>query len=111
MVRFPYEASIARFHSMTKPITCAAAMMCYERGCFQMEDPVEVHLPEWRGARVWDGGRLVRPRRRPRIKHLFMHTAGIDARGGPALYAAQGAGASGEGRAELVAAALAADDR
>eukprot|EP00666_Eupelagonemidae_sp_cell4sb_P002168 gene2168-16917_t len=37
------DDSIVRLFSMTKPITCAAAMMCYERGCFQMEEPVEIY--------------------------------------------------------------------
>ena len=28
--------ALFRWASMTKPVTCVAAMICYERGCFQL---------------------------------------------------------------------------
>ena len=33
--------TIYRIYSMTKPITSTALMMLYERGLFQLDDPVE----------------------------------------------------------------------
>ena len=44
--------SIFHIYSMTKPITCAAAMVLYERGCFHLEDPVSAYLPEFGQQRV-----------------------------------------------------------
>ena len=39
----PLQADgIFRWASMTKPVTCVAAMICYERGCFQLDDPLEM---------------------------------------------------------------------
>ena len=38
------EDTIVRIFSMTKPITSVAAMMLYEQGCFQLDDPVAKYL-------------------------------------------------------------------
>ena len=38
---------------MTKPITCAAGMICYEMGHFEMGH-FEC-LPEFKGIKVWEG--------------------------------------------------------
>ena len=46
------DDSIARIYSMSKPITCAAALVCYEMGHFEMEQPVEMYLPEFKGVQV-----------------------------------------------------------
>jgi len=69
--------AIVRLYSMTKPITCVAALVCFERGLFLMDDPVEVHLPEFRDISVMENGELVKPKRPPNVRQLFMHTAGI----------------------------------
>ncbi len=37
--------------SMTKPITAAAVMLLYERGCFQLYDPLSKFLPEFKGGK------------------------------------------------------------
>jgi CubicO group peptidase (beta-lactamase class C family) len=42
-----------------------------------MGDPVEVHLPEFRDMSVMEHGDLVKPKRLPNVRQLFMHTAGI----------------------------------
>lgn len=39
--------SIFRIASMTKPITSVAAMMLYEEGKFQLDDPISKYLPEF----------------------------------------------------------------
>ena len=49
------ENTIFRIYSMTKPITAVAAMICYEEGYFQMDDPIAKFLPEFSEMRVWDG--------------------------------------------------------
>ena len=46
------DDAIYRLASMTKPITCVAAMICYERGCFQLDDPLSKYCPEWASTQV-----------------------------------------------------------
>ena len=48
--------TIVRIYSMTKPLTTVAAMMLYEEGCFQLDDPVAKYLPEFETTPVWSGG-------------------------------------------------------
>ena len=38
--------TIYRIYSMTKPITSVALMMLYERGFFQLDDPVAEYIPD-----------------------------------------------------------------
>ena len=76
------EDSIFRIYSMTKPITTVAAMMLYERGLFQLKDPVHAYIPEFRKLRVYEQGTYPnyltsRPERPMRIKDLLMHTSGL----------------------------------
>jgi len=47
--------SIARIYSMTKPVTTVAAMMLFERGHFQLDDPILWYLPEFADTPVWCG--------------------------------------------------------
>ena len=46
------EDTIWRLYSMTKPITGVALMKLYERGDFQLDDPVHRWIPEWRDLKV-----------------------------------------------------------
>lgn len=76
------EDTIWRIYSMTKPVTAVALMILYERGHFQLDDPVSRFLPAWKDikvAEVDDDGnrRLVPPHRPVRVKDLLMHTAGL----------------------------------
>ena len=76
------EDTIWRLYSMTKPITGVALMTLYERGLFQLSDPVHRFIPEWRGLRVReraeDGStRLVDPVRPPSVRDVMMHMSGI----------------------------------
>jgi CubicO group peptidase (beta-lactamase class C family) len=71
-----------RIYSMTKPITAVAALMHWERGAFDLTDPVSAFLPAFGRARVWAGGSPEAPETVPieepmRIWHLFTHTAGL----------------------------------
>jgi CubicO group peptidase (beta-lactamase class C family) len=75
--------AIMRMASMTKPITCTAAMMLFEQGKFRLDDPIEKYIPEFGNVKVF-GARdpygemyLVPPKRKPTILDLFRHTAGL----------------------------------
>jgi CubicO group peptidase (beta-lactamase class C family) len=77
-----YDDTIWRLYSMTKPITGVALMTLYERGLFQLSDPVQRFLPEWRDVsvreRADDGtARLVAPSRPITVRDLLMHMSGI----------------------------------
>lgn len=74
--------TIFRIYSMTKPITSVALMMLYERGKFQLDDPVAKYVPSWKDLRVYESGEgdkiQTRPSKSPMtIKHLLTHTAGL----------------------------------
>ena len=76
------DDTIWRIFSMTKPITGVAMMSLYERGHFQLTDPVAKFLPEWRDLRVAEtsadaGVRLVPPHRPMQVRDLMMHTSGL----------------------------------
>ncbi|MEM6708833.1 MAG: serine hydrolase domain-containing protein [Pseudomonadota bacterium] len=76
------EATLARIYSMTKPVTSVAAMMLYEENCFQLDDPVEHYLPEFRDMHVWRGGNAgiddtVPANAPPTVRQIMTHTAGL----------------------------------
>lgn len=49
----PFQThDIFRLASMTKPVTSVAAMMLYEQGKFELDDPIERYLPEFKDPRV-----------------------------------------------------------
>lgn len=79
-----------RIYSMTKPVVSVALLMLYEEGHFQLGDPLERYIPEFKGLMVhagMDGAgqpRLESPRRKPTIQDAMRHTLGIGAGGGPA---------------------------
>jgi CubicO group peptidase (beta-lactamase class C family) len=45
--------SLFRLASLTKPITSAAALMLYEDGGFDLDEPVFKWIPEFKNFRVW----------------------------------------------------------
>lgn len=97
------EETIWRIYSMTKPVTAVALMTLYERGHFQLTDPVERFIPQWRDLKVGERDlkvgerdlkvgerdlkagagneaaelRLVSPSRPMQIRDLLMHMSGI----------------------------------
>jgi CubicO group peptidase (beta-lactamase class C family) len=84
------EDTIWRIYSMTKPITGVALMSLYERGLFQLSDPVTRFIPQWRDLRVRERGpdgseRLVSPQRPMTVRDLMMHMSGLGFGGGPTL--------------------------
>ncbi len=94
------EDTIWRIYSMTKPITGVALMSLYERGMFQLSDPVTRFIPQWRGLKVReraeDGSeRLVDPVRPMTVRDLLMHMSGLGFAGGRTireLFSADSAG-------------------
>jgi CubicO group peptidase (beta-lactamase class C family) len=84
------EDTIWRIYSMTKPITGVALMSLYERGMFQLTDPVTRFIPQWRDLKVReraaDGSeRLVDPARPMTVRDLMMHMSGLGFGGGRTL--------------------------
>lgn len=74
--------SLFRIYSMTKPITSVAAMMLYEQGAFELQDPVSRFVPAFADVRVYTRGSALNPATEPatepvRIWHLLTHTAGL----------------------------------
>lgn len=76
---------IFRMASQTKAITSIAAMMLWEEGKFQLDDPIDRYLPEFRRMTVLtkfnaaDSSYEARPAtRRITVRQLFTHTAGFD---------------------------------
>ena len=73
---------LLRFYSMTKPVTSVAAMMLYERGLFQLDDPVARFIPALGDMQVHVSGEgddmRCEPARRPvTIHQLLTHSAGF----------------------------------
>ncbi len=76
------DDTVARIYSMTKPIASVALMSLWERGLFQIDDPVAKVLPEWRGQRVWVSGEgeamKTEPLHRPvSFRDILSHTSGL----------------------------------
>ncbi len=76
------EDAIFRIFSMTKPIASVALMQLYERGMFQLTDPVHRYIPAWRTLEVGlvqsDGSLdLVKPDRPMNVRDVLMHTTGL----------------------------------
>lgn len=77
------RATLVRIYSMTKPITGVALMTLYEKGAFQLDDPLSKYAPEFAHMQVYKGvdaaGNLVlEPAKRPiTIRDLTRHTAGF----------------------------------
>jgi CubicO group peptidase (beta-lactamase class C family) len=98
------EDTIWRIYSMTKPITGVALLSLYERGMFQLSDPVTRFIPEWRelkvAERAADGSeRLVAPQRPMTVRDLMMHMSGLGFGGGRTIQELFAADRAEEGRA------------
>ncbi len=69
--------SLVRIYSMSKPIVSIAAMILYEEGRFQLDDPVGDHIPELADLKVLVNGNEVDPVRPMTVRHLLTHTSGF----------------------------------
>jgi CubicO group peptidase (beta-lactamase class C family) len=77
--------AIFRIASMTKPITAMAVMILAEEGKLSVDDPVEKHLPEFRGqmlvaGRTADTVTLKKSPRPITLRDLLTHTSGLPGR-------------------------------
>jgi len=77
----PVDA-VFRIASMTKPITAIAIMQLQEAGRLDVNDPVEKHLPEFRGQMLANKDKdgvitLIKPPRLITIRDLLTHTSGL----------------------------------
>lgn len=76
------ERSIFRLASNTKWITSVAAMILYERKCFNLDDPLSSYLPEFTDLKVIrensdDVNDLVSLKSQPTVRQLLSHTVGF----------------------------------
>jgi CubicO group peptidase (beta-lactamase class C family) len=75
--------TIVRIYSMTKPVTGVALMTLYEKGAFQLDEPLSKYAPEFANMKVYKGvdasGNLIlEPANRPiTIRDITRHTAGF----------------------------------
>ena len=75
--------TIVQIFSMTKPITGVALMTLYEKGAFQLDDPVSKYAPEFANVAVAtdvdaSGNPILeRPKRPMTIRDLTRHTSGL----------------------------------
>lgn len=83
--KIPMRAdSIFQIMSMTKPVTATGIVMLMEEGRLALTDPVEKHLPDFRGQMLAtncapDGTHctLAKPSRPIQIRDLLTHTSGL----------------------------------
>src|SRR5437879_4233629 len=59
------ENTIFRIYSMSKPMTTVAAMILWEEGRFQLDDPVFKFLPEFKNLRVQAEGKSTEELKHP----------------------------------------------
>ena len=76
------DDAIFRIYSMSKPITSIALMQLYEKGLFQLNDPVHRFIPAWKDLEVWVDGTPTNyatraPERPMEIRDLLTHTSGL----------------------------------
>jgi len=75
--------TIVRIFSMTKPVTGVALMTLYEKGAFQLDDPLSKYAPEFANMKVYkgvdaNGNMILEPAKRPiTIRDITRHTAGF----------------------------------
>jgi CubicO group peptidase (beta-lactamase class C family) len=74
--------TIFRIASMTKPVTSVAAMMLYEEGHFELDDPVSKFIPDFKNMRVLqsrdaDARDTVPAKNAMTVRDLMTHTSGL----------------------------------
>jgi CubicO group peptidase (beta-lactamase class C family) len=75
--------TIVQIFSMTKPVAGVALMKLYERGKFQLDEPLSKYLPEYANVKVFAGldangqPKLEAPKRPVTVRDILRHTAGF----------------------------------
>jgi CubicO group peptidase (beta-lactamase class C family) len=83
--------TIVRIFSMTKPVTGVALMSLYDKGAFQLDEPLSKYLPEYADMKVFSGvdsggNVILKPAKRAiTIRDITRHTAGFAGMEIPAL--------------------------
>ena len=79
--------TLFRTYSMTRQVTTIAALILYDQGKFEMNDPIQLYLPEFKDQTVLlSSDSLNISEVKPRvgditIQHLITHTSGLGGRG------------------------------
>ncbi|MEP7313244.1 MAG: serine hydrolase domain-containing protein [Pseudomonadota bacterium] len=75
--------ALFRLYSMTKPVASVALLTLYEKGLFQLTDPLDKYIPKFANLKVYAGKDangtpiLQEPKRKPTIQDAFRHTLGL----------------------------------
>jgi CubicO group peptidase (beta-lactamase class C family) len=73
--------TIFRIYSMSKAITCAAALILHDEGKLDLQAPVSKYLPEFENLKVFEGEKdketEVAATHEMTVEQLFLHTSGI----------------------------------
>jgi CubicO group peptidase (beta-lactamase class C family) len=74
--------SLFRIYSLTKPIISAGALILYEEGYFDLDEPISNWIPEFKDLRVWQEHDRVNEATTALMTditfwHLFTHTSGL----------------------------------
>lgn len=75
--------TLVRIFSMTKPVTGVALMQLYEKGAFDLDDPLSKYAPEFADLKVYAGtdakgnAKYESPRRPVTVRDITRHTAGF----------------------------------
>ena len=69
--------TLFRIYSMTKPMVAVTAMSLWEEGKFKLDDPISVHLPEWKNVTVSDGDSTVPAKSPITPRQLMTHSSGL----------------------------------
>jgi CubicO group peptidase (beta-lactamase class C family) len=73
--------TIFRIYSMSKAITCAAALILHDEGKLDLKAPVSKYLPEFENLKVFEGEKdketEVAATHEMTVEQLFLHTSGI----------------------------------
>ena len=86
--------TIVQIFSMTKPVTGVALMQLYERGKFELDEPLAVYAPEFADVKVYAGldasgqPKYEAPKRPITVRDILRHTAGFHGDGSPEAVAA-----------------------
>ena len=69
--------TIFRIYSMSKALTCAAALVLHDEGKLDLKVPVAKYLPDFKNLSVIDGEKQHPAEREMTVEQLFLHTSGI----------------------------------
>jgi CubicO group peptidase (beta-lactamase class C family) len=75
--------NLFRLYSMTKAVASVALLTLYEQGRFQLDDPLEMYIPQFKDLKVYagrdsnDNMLLEDMKRKPTVLDAFRHTLGL----------------------------------